>query len=403
ITQTLSGSLGRIYVQSDDLLTVGAGGIVQNNGNPGAEMGLLAASGIAIDGRVLDGAYAVGLKTTNGDITLGSGGYLQAGALSVSAPNGSVALISSSDAIGVVAGKSSGDFAVNDNVGTMVVGTVTLANNGFIGQQSGIASTSGDVALQNTGSIYLANALSISTVSGNVGVNSTGGYIHQAGSGTVSATGMSAYAFGDVALMANNSVGTIAGQAGGGNFDFNDTGTLTVGSVASVGGLVASQNGIKTFNYRVGLTAAQDITVAAVIDSGTQTTTLTSNSGSISEAGAGAIQAGTLSGSSNGSTSLNGANTIGTLGSFSSAGFSLNDSVAIALGNPFTLNFPSAPTTGQTYTLVTAPSVSGTLTPTTVTGLSAGQSANFSYPPGQVILTISGPATPVRLQDFGVQ
>ncbi len=502
ITELSSGSLGRIYIQTDEDMTIGSAGVTQNNGNPGAEVGLVASSGIVINGPIRNGAYSVGLRTTTGNITVGSSGYVQASAFSASAPNGYVSLTSSSNAIGVIAGNSSGDFVVNNNVGTDVVGTVSFANSSFLGSRTGISSISGNIGLQNTGSHYLANL--VSATNGNVGLSATGGYVHQASSGTINTLGLSTYAWGDVNLQASNNVATIAGQSGsgliGGDFKFTNAGSMTIGDVPAIGGLISDQNGIFAHNgYGAFLTSnsgsvysapgsavsgasltisansgigtqaaplasnvgtlnlanssgghdiavsnigqpvtitgatqtstappaagvfitsdnaimlngsgiavqnttsgsdvrlqgATGISLAADISNGTNKTTLISGGGSISQT-SGAIHTGTLIGSSSGGTTLtNASNSINTLGAFTAAAFSLSDATAIALNNSFTLNFSSPPSVGQAYTLVTAPSVSGVLNPTTVNGLAAGNTANFSYSPGQVILTI-GPAS----------
>lgn len=174
-------------------------------------------------------------------------------------------------------------------------------------------------------------------------------------------------------------ISTVGLVTGGGSVNISAS-----GNVAFNGGLVTVNNSPGS-DGAVNIIAGGNVVIGS-IDSATATTTLTSNGGSIS---GGTIVAGTLTGSSYGSTTLTSSgNSINTLGSFTASAFSLNVANAIALGNAFTLNLPSPPPLGQTYTLINAGSVSDMFTPAKVTGLSAGQRANFSYPAGQVILTI---------------
>ncbi|WP_235499633.1 hypothetical protein, partial [Frateuria sp. Soil773] len=71
------------------------------------------------------------------------------------------------------------------------------------------------------------------------------------------------------------------------------------------------------------------------VNSGSGTTTLTSG-GAISEGAGGTLAAGTLTGSSVGSTALNGANLIGTLGNFDTNGFGLTNAQALTVTGPVT-------------------------------------------------------------------
>ncbi|MGB3746598.1 MAG: hypothetical protein WA961_00235, partial [Rhodanobacter sp.] len=117
------------------------------------------------------------------------------------------------------------------------------------------------------------------------------------------------------------------------------------------------------------------------------TTTLTS-AGAISEGAAGVITAGTLTGSSAGATTLNGANQIGTLGSFTAASFALTNAQALTITGPLDGGASTALKTtagdlaingavkGTTTTLTSAGAIAegtgGTITADTLTGSSSG-------------------------------
>ena len=75
---------------------------------------------------------------------------------------------------------------------------------------------------------------------------------------------------------------------------------------------------------RDGITLGSNLTSAGTV-------TLTSSTGAISQTGGVLIAAGTLTGSSAGATTLDDANLVGTLGSFTAAGFSLNNAQALTV------------------------------------------------------------------------
>ena len=122
-------------------------------------------------------------------------------------------------------------------------------------------------------------------------------------------------------------------------------------------------------------TTAGDLAINGAV---TGTTTTLKSAGAISEAG-GSITASSLSGQSTGATSLNGANHIGTLGSFSAAGFALTNGQALAVNGPVN--------GGANTTLTTSAgdlAINGAVTGTTTTLKSAGaisEGAGAASPP----------------------
>ena len=118
------------------------------------------------------------------------------------------------------------------------------------------------------------------------------------------------------------------------------------------------------------------------------TTTTLKSAAAISEGAGGNITANTLNGQSAGATSLTGANHIGTLGSFSAAGFGLTNAQTLAVTGPVNGGVSTVLTTtagdlaingavsGATTTLKSAGAISegagGVITATTLSGQSAG-------------------------------
>ncbi|GAA0889430.1 hypothetical protein GCM10009121_23110 [Rhodanobacter soli] len=80
-------------------------------------------------------------------------------------------------------------------------------------------------------------------------------------------------------------------------------------------------------------TTAGDLVINGAISG---TTTTLKSVGTISQGAAGSITASTLTGQSGGTTILNGANHIGTLGNFTAAGFALTNAQALAVNGPVT-------------------------------------------------------------------
>ncbi len=115
---------------------------------------------------------------------------------------------------------------------------------------------------------------------------------------------------------------------------------------------------------------------------------MTSAAGAITEGAAGVITAGTLTGSSSATTTLNGANHIGSLGSFSAAGFSLTNAQSLAVTGPVNGGASTTLTTtagdlaingavsGNTTTLKSAGAISegasGSITAGNLSGQSSG-------------------------------
>jgi len=249
ITQLASQTAGGIYVISDNAVTVS--GAIVNIEQPGGNVGINAASGIAINAPVT--GYAVGLTSTTGNITQASGANISTGMLIANAAAGSISLTSPGNVVGTVSASTSGDFALTDSLAINVAAGLPVGSSGtpayIAAPTPGINSASGNIGLQSAGAISIASPL---TAAGTVALGAAGGDITQ--SAAISSTSLSANSSGSVALtQTNNGVtGNVAGTSGTGSFNFYDGAGFNIGSVDGVGSVIA-QNGINAAGQAVNL------------------------------------------------------------------------------------------------------------------------------------------------------
>jgi hypothetical protein len=355
----------------------------------------LAVSGNAGDTLTITTTGA-GATTTLGAVTIGgdlnitaNGAVLQTGeALNVA---GTSTIDAGTSAI-TLAGDS------NDFVGTVsLVGGTTRIND--INALT-LGAVSAGALTVNSGNLTVSGALTSSTAS----LNSSG-TITEGASGVINAGSLTGSSVGSTTLNRANRIGTL-GSFGAASFVLTNAQALTVTGAVDGGASTALA------------TTIGDLAINGAVK-GTSTTL--ASAGAITEGAGGAITAGTLTGSSVGSTTLNGANRIGTLDSFSAANFALTNAQALVVTGPVDGGASTALTTtigdlaingavnGTTTTLTSAGAITegaaGSITANLLTGHSVGNttldgdnhinilgsfSADFSLTNGQT-LTVAGP------------
>ncbi|WP_430389968.1 beta strand repeat-containing protein [Dyella sp. 20L07] len=359
-----------------------ANGFSLNNGNA-----------LAINGALNSGAGSTTLNVT-GAITENAGGSITAGTLAGSS-SGSTTLGQTNN-ITALGDFSANGFSLNNgnalaingalNSGT---GTTTLNVTGAITEGANGSITAGTLAGSSTGSTTLSQTNNI-TALGNFSAN---GFSLNNGN-ALAINGALNSGTGTTTL---NVTGAITEGASGsitaGTFTGSSTGSTTLGQANNITALGNfSANG---FNLNNGNALA----ITGALNSGASTTTL-NVTGDITEGANGSITAGSLAGSSTGSTTLSQANNITALGNFSANGFSLNN------GNALAINGALNSGTGTTTLNVTgdiAEGANGSITAGTFTGSSTGSttlgqansiatlgnfSANgFSLKNGQALMT----------------
>ncbi|MGN2248433.1 hypothetical protein ACFWZ3_17295, partial [Frateuria sp. GZRR35] len=169
------------------------------------------------------------------------------------------------------------------------------------GASTSLTTTTGDLAINGA-------------VSGTTTTLTSAGAITEGAGGVITANSLAGSSAGATTLNRANLIGTL-GSFTAGNFALTNAQSLAVTGPVN-GGASTSLT-----------TTTGDLAINGAV-SGT-TTTLTS-AGAITEGASGTLTAGTLTGSSAGSTTLNGANLIGTLGSFTAANFALTNAQALA-------------------------------------------------------------------------
>jgi fibronectin-binding autotransporter adhesin len=206
---------------------------------------------------------------------------------------------------------------------TILDGTLQLGN-GISGDDGaidgGIQIASGATfAMDEFGNIALANMI---TGAGAVSLQS-GSTITQSGPGTITAATLTGSSVGGTTLNDANSI-TNLGNFTAAGFSLTNGQALTVAAGDTVNG--GSSTSLTT--------TTGDLTINGTVI-GTTTTTLTS-AGAIGEGTNGVVNATTLTGSSVGDTTLDGANLISTLGSFSAQDFSLTNAQALTVSGTLT-------------------------------------------------------------------
>src|SRR6185312_6016534 len=215
-------------------------------------------------------------------------------------------------------GSSVGSTALGgaNHIGTL--GNFTAANFGLTNAQ----------ALAVTGSVDGGASTTLKTTSGNLAINGTvkgttttlasAGAITEGAGGSIVAGMLTGSSAGATTLNGANRIGTLGGFTAA-SFALTNAQTLAVSGTLDGG----ASTSLKT--------TSGDLAINGPVKG---TATSLTSAGAISEGAAGVITAGTLTGSSVGATTLNGANQIGTLGSFTAANFALTSAQALTVDGP---------------------------------------------------------------------
>ncbi|MGN6705138.1 MAG: beta strand repeat-containing protein, partial [Rhodanobacter sp.] len=215
-------------------------------------------------------------------------------------------------------GSSVGSTALGgaNHIGTL--GNFTAANFGLTNAQ----------ALAVTGSVDGSASTSLRTTSGDLAINgsvkgatttlASAGAITEGAGGSITAGTLSGSSVSATTLNGANRIGTLGGFTAA-SFALTNAQTLAIGGTLDGG----ASTSLKT--------TSGDLAINGSVKGATATLT---SAGAITEGAAGIIMAGTLTGSSVGATTLNGANQIGTLGSFTAANFALTNAQALVVGGP---------------------------------------------------------------------
>jgi filamentous hemagglutinin family protein len=265
-----------------------------------------------------------GISSANA-VTLSSGGTVStsngtitAATLAIKAATGVGSLSSPlNTAVGSlqVTNSTSGDIAVSNTGGPLTIADLGSLGHGILQTGSGsiyvvsdnaltvsgavqILGATGNVGLRAANGINLNSPITVPAASGRVALLSANGDIAQNG-GPITAASVSAVASnGGVRLTdQNNAISVIAGSSNGSNFSLVDTGGFTVGAVPAIG-TMPSVSGITAPNV-LGLAivlqtpVAGDITLDAPITAGTSTV-LVGASGAVIQGSHGLITAGSL-------------------------------------------------------------------------------------------------------------
>ncbi|RUL77694.1 filamentous hemagglutinin N-terminal domain-containing protein [Dyella choica] len=323
-TLTLNSSQGGITsaggITAGNLTGSSGGATALNGSNAIGTLGSFSANGFSLsNGQSLtvsgpvNGNNSLALAVSGGDLTLngsvsgtntalnaagtiseGSGGSVTAGTLAGSA--GGAVTLNGVNQVSTLGNFSAASFSLVDRQALTVSGAI----NG--GANASLTTNGGDLTIK--GSISGTNTV----------LHSAGGISE---SGGITAGTLSGSAAGAATLTGNNQVGTLGNFSASG-FSLKDGQSLTVNGSVNGGG-----------NSTLATTTG-DITLNGAV---TGDTVALYSAGAISEGGDG-VNAGTLTGSSAGATSLNGYNQVSTLGSFTANGFSLTDARALTVVGP---------------------------------------------------------------------
>ncbi|HET7880648.1 MAG TPA: hypothetical protein VFL55_07155, partial [Acetobacteraceae bacterium] len=284
------------------------------------------AGSISVGASFGSGAVALELDS-NGAISQAPGGVLTAGTLTGSAV-GSVDLGVNANAIDTITDFRANGFSVSDGIGLTVAGTIAPASSSPIS----IALTAPTITI--TGEVNDGGGTGTTSLIANAGTISETGILI---SGTLSGSALAAADFSG-STSTTNQVGHVGNFTASGfnlsdGIDVTVTGTLNGGPRLTLldNGTLTIAPGGTIGASTIGLTASNIEIKGLSNDSGAGTTSLIATIGTISETGT--LIAGTLSGSSAGTTSLTGAtsitNKVTNLGNFTAKGFTLDDGIGL--------------------------------------------------------------------------
>lgn len=228
---------GNIVLASDNQITVNSP--IQILGSVG-DIGLHAANGLALNALISAPSAngTVALEADAGDIV--QTGSISAAAVSAVAPQGSVQLTGSANAIGMIAGSANGSqgFALTDGTG-VTVGTVPAV--GTVAAATGITSAAalGNGVILQTSAGDITIAAPVNAGSALVVVDAAGAVQQGAGgnitAGSLSLAAGSAVGIGSAAAPLLTQVETIANAASQGPVYLNNTQDLTIQTINAMG------------------------------------------------------------------------------------------------------------------------------------------------------------------------
>jgi len=266
------------------------------------------------------------LATGNVDVTTGSVGS-QPGNITVAAPIAwsnsrlkldafgdidiDAAITGSSAALILVAGglvnQSSGAAISVASLSGSTIGAVTLTAINQIGTLGTFATGGGDFALTDNETLTVTGAVNAGT--GDISLTTTG-----AGDGIVLAAGLTSADTVDLV-----SAGTIAHSSAGIITATNFMGSSVGNTLLTGANEIADLDGFTTTTGKFALSDDQSLTISGTVNAGNESVALT-DTGSIAESGAGAIDAGSLSGGAASGAAFDNTNRIAILDAFTNAG-----------------------------------------------------------------------------------
>ncbi|MGN6227657.1 MAG: beta strand repeat-containing protein, partial [Dyella sp.] len=313
---------GTVDGGSSTQLTTTAGTLTAGGTIKGDAIALAGQGGLAINGTVNAGAGDIALTSAGGAITEGSAGALIGGGLSGTSA-GAMSLGGANQIVTLGNITTGGDFSFRDTR-TLTVNSPLAINGG-----------NGNLSLTTTGStsdLILATDLTGRTVA-----LAAGRDITQAGSAIHAAT-LTGSAGRDAHFTGANRIGAL-GDFTASSLEFDNAQALNVtGSVSTGSGALslATTSGKLTLAGHVSggattLDAAGDMALNGALSA---SSLALQSGGAIAEGSGGVITGNSLTGSATGATVLNGANHVGTLGSFNADGFQFTNAGALAVNGP---------------------------------------------------------------------
>ncbi|MDE2279561.1 MAG: S-layer family protein, partial [Xanthomonadaceae bacterium] len=330
VAGTISGGAGATNIATT------AGALTVYGDVSGSSVALSGQGGLGINGNVDSGAGTTVLDSA-GDISEGGNSVITAGTLTGNA--GGATALDGANAITSLGNFMANGFSLNDAQALDVSGTVNGGNGTTsVTTTAGMLTVTGSVA---GGAVKLAAAGiaingGVDSGSGTTTLSSTGG-ISEGSNGVVTAGTLIGNASGAATLGGANAIGDLGGFSANGISLTNAQAMTVTGAVNSGGGATSLTTTAGTLTIggnlagsAVTLDGGSGLAINASVDSGSGTTTLLSD-GAISEGGNGAIIAGMLTGQSTGSTTLDPANRVATLGNFTANGFTLLNGQALTV------------------------------------------------------------------------
>jgi filamentous hemagglutinin family protein len=354
--------------------------------NADLSFGAVTGQGFALEAVAGQGSVTAGAIDGVGSLVLAGGAVALDGGIGAATPVGSVGIVS----------EGSGGLSVSEPI--TATGSIALASGGDLAVTAPVRSILGDVTfiadaggISLDSTVYAASTLNLQA----------SGSIAEAATGQIQANTLTLLAGGDATLAGTNSVANL-GNAQANSLALNTASALDVtGSVTTIGTIaIDPQNAPLTIAAGASLVsqtgnislAAEgtggDIFVEGVVR--TASTVLLDSGGFTAEAGAGAIDAGALTGSAGSLVALGGLNRIAELGAYrATGGLLLNDTVPLDVAGSVSsgglLNLADA----ASLTIDKAASISGSVVALGAFGGALSISGTLA-PAGDAYLTAAG-------------